>query len=114
MTVEQRIQIEKGMTTKIVDDALALGYTISVHDSAEWTVKKSHDREEILAALMTTDDDLLRFRTAGGDLLGSVWLVYGNSGWDVICDHTDTPAMCALLAGAFAMGEEVENDRVNR
>ena len=28
------------------------------------------------------------FRSKGAWILGWVWLVYGNSGWDVVCDYT--------------------------
>jgi len=109
MTLKQRIQIERDIGEKIIDDALAAGYTISVYDSAEWTVKNSRDRAEIVAALMTTDDDILRFSDAEGKTIGSVWLVYGNSGWDVICDSSTNDPTQALLAGAEQLAETFEH-----
>jgi hypothetical protein len=89
--------IEKRICERLVDRALAAGYTISVYDGAEWPLKRSSNRPEILAAMYSTDSDTLRFRLPdSGESVGSIMLVYGN-GADVICDYTDNAAMAALV-----------------
>lgn len=74
---------------KLIRVALAQDWTVSVNDGEEWTVKKSSDFNEIIAALATTGGDTLRFRDAAGNSLGSMWLVYQNGPADeVICDYS--------------------------
>ena len=107
MTLEQRIQIEKDVATKIVDDALALGYSISLNNGGEEDeLTDCRDREKILAELKASDEDTLKFTSIAGNHLGWVWLVYGNSGWDVIRDYTTN--LEELLKGAFDLCTELE------
>jgi len=93
---------EARVARKLVKAALAAGYTVSVNDGEEWTVKRSTKEREIIDALATTDEDrlLLRSPTANdiGDVIGSFWLIYGNdeSGEELISDHTDND-ICARL-----------------
>ena len=110
MTLKQRIKIEKAIAKKIVVDALALNYFVSVNDSCEWTVNKSQDQKTILKALMTTDDDLLAFHNKDGKYIGVVWLVYGNDGYDVICDYTANKGIEGLLAGANTLADKYNEE----
>jgi len=98
-------RIDRDIICAVIDDALAAGHVISVNDGEEWTVRKSADRAEVIAALVTTDADTLSIRDAEGVRVASVYLVYGNEPGVVICDHTDTPAANALLARANALAE---------
>lgn len=84
----RRIEVEGKIARRIVRDMLAAGYSVSVHDSCEVTVRKSRDEAEIMAALFTADDDRLYAHGQDGAVIGWVWLVYGNSGWDVVCDYS--------------------------
>ena len=89
--------IEKQIAERIVDKALAAGYTISVYDGEEWPLKRSINRPDILAAMYSTDSDVLRFRwPESSHAVGSIMLVYGN-GEDVVCDYSDNEAMAALV-----------------
>lgn len=101
MTTEQRIQTEQDIFTKLVDDALAQGNTISVFDSDTWVVHGSRNRTRILCAMHTMNEDKLKFRDIrNGDVLGQVFLVYGKHGWDVIKDYTDNARMGVIMNGA--------------
>ena len=82
--------------------ALNAGYTVSVSDGEEWTVKRSDSEAVILPALATTGYDTLRFRHSAGEHVGSAYLVWGNeeSGECLIADHTDNDAMEALYQAA--------------
>jgi hypothetical protein len=97
---------EARVARKLVKAALAAGYTVSVNDGEEWTVKRSTRETEILDALATTDEDrlLLRNPTANdiGDIIGSFWLIYGNdeSGEELISDHTDNDICDRLYRAA--------------
>lgn len=85
----------------LIDTLLARGCLLSVNDSfdggGEWTVKRSTDRAVILAALGTTDGDLLVARGADGARLGSFMLIYGNGPGELVADHADN-AFCAAIA----------------
>lgn len=108
--------IETQIIDAIINSALREGLVISIYDGEEWTVKCSADREAITAAIGTTDETRLALRrpTDGKfDIIGGVFLVHGNDGHDVIADHTDTPAMAAILADAN-MISDVHEERAHR
>jgi pyruvate dehydrogenase complex dehydrogenase (E1) component len=108
MTNEHRLKLELSIIRRIVKDALALGYTVSVCDGEEWTVKRSTKLGQIIAAVRTTDEDYLAFRTADGTYVGKVFLVYGNEPYEVINDYSANEATEALLKGANALALKVE------
>lgn len=81
---------ERKVARKLVRDALAAGYSLSVWDGEEWTVKNATRCIPIFNALCTTGEDTLRLRGADGDHAGSFYLVWGNeeSGECLISDFT--------------------------
>lgn len=86
----QRITIEGRVVGHLIDHALATGHAVSVNDGEETTVHRSSKRSEILGACFTTDEDyLILHRPSDGptERFGYVYLVYGNSGFDVISDY---------------------------
>ena len=84
----RRIAIEGKIARRAIRDLLAAGYLLSVFDSEEVTLSKSADAAQIEAAMFTSDDDRLFCYWPDGTQAGWVWFVYGNGGWDVICDYT--------------------------
>lgn len=108
MKNERRLALELRIVRRIVKDALAAGYTVSVYDGEETTVKKSSKLGEIIKAVRTTDEDYLVFRTADGTYVGKVFLVYGNEPYEVINDYSANEATEALLAGANALANKIE------
>jgi hypothetical protein len=97
---------ERRIISRILKDALAAGYTVSVFDGEEWPVKSSTKLGEITAEIAATDETTLRFRKDGASI-GSLLLVHGN-GCDVICDYTATDAMEALMSGAEALARQLD------
>jgi hypothetical protein len=103
-------KIERRITAQAVTDLLAAGFTVSVFDGEETTVKKSSNKKAIVAALMTTDEDMLRAFNADGKFVGMVYFVYGNDGWDVVNDYsislepflTTTVQLWEKLEGQYA------------
>ena len=93
---------ERRTATRLVAAALAAGYTVSVYDGEEYTVKRSRKSTEILEALATTGEDVLVIRDSAGERLGVLSLIWGNeeSGECLIADHTDNDAMEALYQAA--------------
>ena len=103
--MHRRQEIERQIARKVIDDALAAGYAIDVFDGEEDAIENSTDAEAIIAAMFSTDDDRLYFRKEN-EVIGWVWFIYGNSGWDVISDYTVN--LEELLKGASALAESLE------
>ena len=102
MNKEYTTSGERGVATRLVRAALNAGYTVSVYDGMEYTVKRSRRERQILAALATTGEDELVIRDATGERLGVLSLIWGNeeSGECLIADHSDNDAMEALYRAA--------------
>lgn len=83
-------EIERQVLVPLVEDILAAGYAIAVWDGDNFAIKASRDEETIFAAMASTDEDRLYLYEPGKDgaRLGWIYLVYGNSGWDVVSDYT--------------------------
>lgn len=102
--IARRQAIERQIVERLIDDALAEGYTLDVYDGEETTVAESDDREAILAAMFSVDEERLYYRREG-KRVGYVFLVYGNDGHDVISDSTTN--LERVMAGAEALAESL-------
>ena len=91
------IQAELTAAMRIINKGLAKGYTVSVNDGEEWTVKRSRDANQVRGALQSTDSDIIRFRDATGASVGTIWFVWGNSPDEVAADWSDLPAINELM-----------------
>ncbi len=89
-TVKIRIKIEEKIASRVIDDLLANDYLISVDDGMVTTVVKSADKQMILHAMSSADDDRLYVYKKDDPfrLHGWIRFFYGNDGWDVVNDYT--------------------------
>jgi hypothetical protein len=79
---------EKKYLREIIERAIADGCLCSVDDGECTTVRRSRDVDQILAALGTTEQDLLILsNNVGNDYVGAIDLVYGNAPDEVVCDY---------------------------
>lgn len=85
--MEYATEEERKIATKLVKRFIDLGWSISVDDGEEITVRRSISPKTVLQALATTDSDTLIVTDQYGRKIGSVWLVWGN-GSDLISDWT--------------------------
>lgn len=102
--IETRQRIERRIVTAAVEGLLAAGYQLAVIEDGR-PAKHTSDKAEILAELFACDEETL-FAQKDGKHAGFVSLVYGNDGWDVICDNT-----CSLeraLTAATELAEKLE------
>ena len=104
---------ERAIAERLVTDAIAQGYQVSVNDGEAWVVKRSTDNKAIMAALFSTDEDYIRIRKDGEETsVGTFTLVYGNDGWDVIADWSysaETEAvMQRIQRGASELATAIE------
>lgn len=72
---------EQIVATQLVDALLRRNIKVTVNDGEEEVVTDSTDRNEILEALNTTDED----HVGGGDF--DFWLLWGNGGDGLIADY---------------------------
>lgn len=93
---------ERGVATRLVRAAINAGFTVSVYDGEEFTVKFSKSEAVILPALASTESDVLVIRDGAGERVGDLCLIWGNDpdGEELIADHTDNDAMQALYDAA--------------
>lgn len=128
--VRRRILVERAVVRRAVRDILAAGagkaqefheltggnssYCISVWDGEEYQVERSRDLDKIMAAIGQCDEETIVVRHATdegrpeGLKVGSMYLVYGYGGWDVIADTNDH-SMHELLEGANKLADELGN-----
>lgn len=104
--IDQRIVNEKMIVRKVVKNAISLGYTVSLYDGEEWTVRRAANAVEVMSAVQSTDEDTLAFYKDGKSV-GSVYLVYGNSASEVIADYSDNLHTKAIIAPALARADKL-------
>lgn len=113
-----RILVERAIIRKVVQDILAVqcedgpAYCISVWDGEDHAIKASRDLDAIMAVIGACDEESLIVRrmrhTSTEDraiFVGSILLVYGNDGWDVVA--ANTVSLEPLLEGANALAESL-------
>jgi biotin carboxylase len=89
-----RILIERAIIRRAVEDILAAGYLVSVYyGDDDYGIRRSANRDAIMAEVGACDEEWLNVMRAddtaksGYRLVGTIELVYGNDGWDVIADY---------------------------
>jgi hypothetical protein len=88
--VVERGILEFNIVRRTAKVLLKAGYSVSVFDGEEICLKQSRKLGDIMAAVMSTDEDKFYcYITEGGEVKQRmVYFVYGNSGWDVINDYS--------------------------
>jgi hypothetical protein len=110
-TLARRIAAERRIARRLVRDALAAGYTISV-DNGEGEEGPFKTETKTLDAMFATDEEHLFFFDAAGSKIGWVFFVYGNDGWDVISDYTTN--LESLMPGANEVADAFERSESRR
>lgn len=93
--------IERKIINRLLRAALDAGYSVSVFDGEETTLRHSKRIVQIQFALATTGEDILTITGPSGEHLGKVYLVY-NGDEDVINDHTDNGTIRGLVNHAMS------------
>lgn len=108
MDIQLRRDIERQIVKAAVDALIAFGYQINVCNGEVVALRKlSTDADAVMAELFACDEEQLIVYTMDGQRAGTVLLVYGNDGWDVIADNTDR--LEDALAPATKLAEEIED-----
>ena len=102
-------QIEQKIVSLIIDSCFSSGYAVRIHDGECWASSVYDTKEEHLASIQNTDmESLVVFNRDTRKRVGSIELVYGNDGYDVIQDHTDNIEINDILAEVFGWIDEHE------
>lgn len=121
--IRRRILLERAVVRRAVQDILAVAtsgesgkepsFSITVHDGESVALPRTRELSAIMAEIGACDEEFLIVRRMDDQLVGRIMLVYGNDGWDVICDHSDTPLMRELMVGADALSQRL-GDEIHR
>jgi hypothetical protein len=103
-SIRRRIAMERRIVKAIIKAGTDAGYELSVNDG-EHSYPWSADPKTVYGNLFKTDEESIRFRK-DGKWVGSVLLVYGNDGYDVLRDYST--ALSDLLAPVEALAEKLE------
>lgn len=80
--------MEIRIINSVIDECIKQGLYLSVNDGEEHFAR-TNVKATLIDQLMNTDEDRLYLHltaTSKGSI-GALYLVYGESGWDVICDY---------------------------
>lgn len=85
LSVAERIAVEKEIVGKTVDLMQESGWNaVAVHDGEE--LVKTEKKEEVIVSVFSVDESRVVFKKNNEKCM--VLFVIGNSGWDVISDHS--------------------------
>jgi hypothetical protein len=98
----KRLGIEAKITRRLIGDLLKAGAELDWHYGDDEPPMWTRDRQELEREAMAADEAWLRVKLPDGRT-GSVFLVYGNSGWDLITDYNVN--LEPELAGVSAYAE---------
>lgn len=99
---------ERRVARKLVQRLLDLGYTVSVNDGVEWTVRHATRLQTVLDALCSTGEDVVRARDKAGEPVADFSLIWGNAedGEELVADHSDNEAANGIMR--WVTGEDEE------
>lgn len=87
LSVRVRIGVERAICRRAVRGLHAMGYALRVHSGDDWETPRGADEAALMRALFNLDDAWL-VAYQNGARKGWVRFVFGNEGWDAICDYT--------------------------
>lgn len=111
MTTDIRA-LETQVLTTLIDGLIEEGYRITVsYGEGDYGARHSDNRDEILASMWACDQEWLHvYKDRKG--IGQVFLIYGECGYDVICDNSvsleNTKGMKAAEALVDRLMDEAE------
>lgn len=99
---------ETELIRMIVEDAISQGWMISVNNGGDENVlEDSKDVDAVMEVLHQSDQDILYVKKGilvDRFTIGWIYLIYGNSPWEVVADST-TPSTDQILKRYEAEGE---------
>lgn len=88
MNITLRQNIEKQIVQAAVEGLVAAGYQVAVFNGEEVAQAPTSDIQSVMQTLFACDEEWLFVYDSSEKRVGTVVLVYGNDGWDVIADNS--------------------------
>lgn len=86
MNVEQRMQLERRVVRSACQELIAQDCVLSLYyGEGDFGVTLTDSADAVVEAMHACDEEWL-YVFRDGKYVGSIWLVYGNDGWDVMAD----------------------------
>lgn len=110
-----RITLERAVVRKLSTDLLAAGLTLRVWDGEDWAGGRTADIDNVMNQIMATDEEKIYVYHSDdrgkATCIGSIFLVYGNEGYEVINDYSTCldPHLKATNDWANEVCEEMVN-----
>jgi hypothetical protein len=101
--VRQRARMELKIVNQLINSAASLGYSIEVAEADE----EEDKGKSIKDILFNLDEANVRVFRADGSKLGWIFLVFGNSGYDLISDYTYSHDMEKFLGECCALSDRL-------
>ena len=110
MSLPTVAEMDRAIVEQLVSDLLADGLDLTIENvtdesAPDWIT--TNDRDLILANLGHMEEDTIRAYNKGR-YVGRFDLIYGNDGYDVIADHSDTHEVEKLMKTVNLMIEEFQ------
>lgn len=106
---KQRRSMERKIVAAFVSSAINQGYSISVDNGGdEFEIEKCRDAEGVMQVCMATDEEHLHVHNKDGLIVGMVYFVYGNDGWDCINDYSVNLTELGIMHEPNRIAEELE------
>jgi hypothetical protein len=106
MNIERRMEIERRIIARFIDDAFKQQYALRIGGDVF-----TFSAGLALKAATTCDENHVTVTVSDcRRVIGMVLFVLGNDGFDVIAEYTTGPEMTALISGAESLAAELENE----
>jgi hypothetical protein len=92
----RRMELERRMASALVKACIDRGFRVTVDNGEDKPVVMSTNYRKVMNALWQTDEEYVVLHDATGKRYGWFFLVYGNSGWDLVSDYT-VNAVCEAI-----------------
>lgn len=113
MSLPTRDEMEDEIINQLVTDLLAAGLAIKVENTIDPNgpdMITTKDKTLVLNNLGHMDEQAIEaYDTTQGRRVGFWFFAYGNDGYDVIADHSDTPEVEKLMKTVNLMIEEYQD-----
>lgn len=111
-SIIERMLLERYLIRMLAQDAVAAGYQLRVDYGGDegFGCKRTDSIAVVMEAIMACDDEMIYLycptlnpdSKTGWARFGTVCLIYGNEGWDVMSDNSVGPKIDAVMEGCNA------------
>jgi hypothetical protein len=107
--IQRRIRMERSIARAFVTSAHKMGFTFQIDNGGDDDeIVKTSGVKQTLDEMFATDEERV-YLVKDGKRIGWVFFVYGNSGYDVICDYTVNLDDLGVLKTAEKRAERLGN-----